>query len=395
MKPIPYGRQDISEDDIDAVVKVLRSDFLTQGPEIPKFEKAIADYCSAPHAVAVSSATAALHIAVIALGIKPGDIVWTSPNSFVASANCALYAGATIDFVDIDSKTYNLNIDALALKLQAAEKKGTLPKLVIPVHFGGQSCNMESIFQLSKKYGFKILEDASHAVGGSYRDEKIGSCHFSDACVFSFHPVKIITTGEGGVVLTRNENVYRSLLRLRSHGITREPSLMTEPSHGPWYYQQLDLGWNYRLTDLQAALGSSQLVRLDEFIMRRHEIAQRYDNAFENLPVITPHQNKDARSSYHLYVLKLKLNELRKTQGEIFQALHEAGIMVNLHYIPIHLQPYYKHLGFHKGQFEVAEKYYSEAMSIPMYSKLTDDDQGRVIDTITTVLNSALRSVPT
>ncbi|MDZ4677661.1 MAG: UDP-4-amino-4,6-dideoxy-N-acetyl-beta-L-altrosamine transaminase [Oligoflexia bacterium] len=386
MNKIPYGRQDISEEDIKSVVDVLRSDFLTQGPVIEQFESALSLYCGARHAVVVSNATAALHLACLALDVKPGDLVWTSPNTFVASSNCALYVGANIDFVDIDPQTYNMSVDRLSEKLKEAEKKGRLPKVVIPVHHSGESCDMESIKALSLKYGFKIIEDASHAVGGSYKSKKVGSCEFSDITVFSFHPVKIITTGEGGMVLTNDKNIYEKLFRLRTHGITRDQRLMTKPTEGPWYYQQIDLGFNYRMTDIQAVLGLSQFSRLDSFIEKRHKIAQKYNAELKSLPLTLPIQTNAAYSALHLYVVRLKLNEIKKSQRQVFESLHERGVLVNLHYIPVHLQPYYEKLGFKKGQFPEAEKYYGEAISLPMYSRLTEPDQNRVISELKEIL---------
>ena len=376
---IPYGRQDISDADIQAVVDVLRSDFLTQGPAVPAFEKAVAAYCGAQHAVAVNSATSALHIACLALGVGPGDWIWTSPITFVASANCALYCGAQVDFVDIDPQSYNLSVDRLAEKLAQAEQAGQLPKVVIPVHLCGQSCDMAGIHALSQRYGFKIIEDASHAIGGRYKGEPVGNCRYSDITVFSFHPVKIITTGEGGMALTNNENLAKRMQRLRSHGITRDASEMTHAPDGPWYYQQIELGFNYRMTDLQAALGLSQMQRLDEFVAKRHAIAKNYDELLADLPVLIPWQHADSYSGLHLYVIRLKLGEMKKTHREVFEALRAAGIGVNLHYIPVHRQPYYERLGFRAGHCPVAERYYTEAISLPMYPGLTEEQQGQVV----------------
>ena len=386
MAMIPYGRQDISETDIQAVVDVLRSDFLTQGPAVPAFEKAVADYCGAGHAVTVNSATSALHIACLALGVGKGDVVWTSPITFVASANCALYCGADVDFVDIDPRTYNLSTERLAEKLAQAEKSGRLPKVVIPVHLCGQPCDMAGIHALSQRYGFKIIEDASHAIGGKYKGEPIGNCRYSDITVFSFHPVKIITTGEGGMALTNNENLAKRMQLLRSHGITREAGEMTHAPDGPWYYQQIELGFNYRMTDLQAALGLSQMQRLGEFVTRRHVIAKRYEQLLSALPVITPWQHPDGYSGLHLYVIRLKLAEIGKTHRQVFEALRAAGIGVNLHYIPVHRQPYYEGLGFKAGLCPEAERYYAEAISLPMYPGLTEAQQGRVVAALTEVL---------
>lgn len=376
---IPYGRQNISEADIQAVVDVLRSDFLTQGPAVPAFEKAVADYCRAQYAVAVNSATSALHIACLTLGVGPGDWVWTSPITFVASANCARYCGAQLDFVDIDPRTYNMSVDRLAEKLAQAEKSGCLPKVVIPVHLCGQPCEMTSIHALGQRYGFKIIEDASHAIGGKYRGEPISNCRYSDITVFSFHPVKIITTGEGGMAVTNDAQLAKRMQLLRGHGITRDTGEMTHASDGPWYYQQINLGFNYRMTDLQAALGSSQMQRLDEFVTRRHTIAQRYDELLDGLPLVTPWQHPDSYSGLHLYVIRLKLNEIRLSHREVFESMRAAGIGVNLHYIPVYRQPYYERLGFKAGHCPAAERYYAEAVSLPIYPGLTEEQQDRVM----------------
>jgi UDP-4-amino-4,6-dideoxy-N-acetyl-beta-L-altrosamine transaminase len=376
---IPYGRQDISEVDIQAVVDVLRSDFLTQGPVVPAFENAVANYCQVKYAVAVNSATSALHIACLALGVAEGDIVWTSPITFVASANCALYCGAKVDFVDIDSRTYNMSVERLAEKLVQAEIDGGLPKVVIPVHLCGQPCDMAAIHLLGQQYGFKIIEDASHAIGGKYLNEAIGNCRYSDITVFSFHPVKIITTGEGGMALTNDLQLAKHMQLLRSHGITREITDMTQAPDGPWYYEQLNLGFNYRMTDIQAALGLSQMQRLDEFVSKRHSIANRYEELLANLPVVTPWQHHESYSGLHLYVIRLKLNEIQKSHREIFEALRAAGIGVNLHYIPVYRQPYYKRMGFKVGRCPEAEAYYAEGFSLPMYPGLTNQQQDQVI----------------
>lgn len=379
---IPYGRQSISPADIQAVVEVLQSDWLTQGPAIERFEKAVADYCGVKYAIAVSSATAALHISCLAAGLGPGDWLWTSPNTFVASANCGLYCGAKVDFVDIDPHTYNLSITELEQKLVLAESLGQLPKVLVPVHFAGQSCEMEHIGQLAQKYGFTVLEDASHAIGAQYKSKPVGSCAYSDLAVFSFHPVKIITTGEGGMVVTNREDLYERLLRLRTHGITRNPELMQGESHGLWYYQQLDLGFNYRMTDIQAVLGASQMQRLDEFVSRRRCLAGRYGELVQGLPVKLPAQHSDTASSWHLYVVCLSREKIEKTHQEVFAALRGAGIGVNLHYIPVHTQPYYQKLGFQWGDFPAAERYYREAISLPLYYGLTESAQDRVVDTL-------------
>ena len=380
MDTIPYGCQDINQADIDAVIDVLRSDFLTQGPVLPAFEKIVADYCGAQHAVAVNSATSALHIACLALGVGKGDSVWTTPITFVASANCALYCGATVDFVDIDSRTYNLSVERLAEKLNEAKQTGTLPKVVIPVHLCGQSCDMVSIHSLGQKYGFKIIEDASHAIGGHYNNEPVGNCRFSDITVFSFHPVKIITTGEGGMALTNDEQLAKHMRLLRSHGITSNsadmhPRLQKEI----WNYQQIDLGFNYRMTDIHAALGLSQMHRLDEFVAKRQTIARRYDTMLSDLPVVIPWQHPDSNSSYHLYPIRIKPNERNKTQRQVYEALQSANINVNLHYIPVYRQPYYEVFGFRSGYCPESELYHREILSIPIYPTLTETDQSKVM----------------
>ena len=377
---IPYGRQHINQADIDAVVEVLHSDFLTQGPAVPKFENAVSSYCNVKHAVAVNSATSALHIACLALGVGKGDIAWTSPITFVASANCALYCGAEIDFVDIDPQTYNLSVVCLKEKLVDAEKAGRLPKVVIPVHLCGQPCDMAGIHALSQQYGFKIIEDASHAIGGRYKSEPIGNCRYSNITVFSFHPVKIITTGEGGMALTNDEQLAKHMRLLRSHGITNEPlDMQPRPSEELWNYQQIDLGFNYRMTDIHAALGLSQMQRLNEFISKRHTIAAQYDQMLSILPVVTPWQHPDSYSSYHLYLIRLKLDEIKKTHRQVYEALRAAGILVNLHYIPVYRQPYYEMMGFKLGYCAQAELFYSEVISIPMYPGFTDEQQNYVV----------------
>lgn len=380
MAAIPYGRQSISRGDIEAVEKVLKSDFLTQGPAVPAFEAAVARYCGAKNALAVNNATSALHLACLALGVGPGDIVWTSPITFAASANCARYCGATIDFVDIDPRTYNLSVERLGEKLRQAQRAGKLPKVVIPVHLSGQSCDMGGIDALAREYGFKVIEDAAHAIGGRYKGEPVGNCRYSDIAVFSFHPVKIITTGEGGIAVTNEEQLARKMRLLRSHGITRDASEMQpRAANELWNYQQIELGFNYRMTDIQAALGSSQMQRLDEFVARRRAIAARYDEALRDLPVTTPWQHPEAYSSYHLYVVRLKLPDIGKTHRQIYQAMHEAGVLVNLHYIPVYRQPYYERMGFAPGYCPNAERYFAEALSLPMYAGLTDIDQDTVV----------------
>tara|TARA_B100000767_G_scaffold132270_1_gene125601 strand:+ start:810 stop:2939 length:2130 start_codon:yes stop_codon:yes gene_type:complete len=386
-KIIPYGRQNISKKDIDEVVKVLKSDYLTQGPVTVKFEKAIATYTESNFGVSVSSATAALHISCLALNLKKNDIVWTSPITFVASANCAVYCGAKVEFVDIDSKTYNISIKALTEKLEVAKAQNKLPKIVIPVHLSGQSCDMREIHELSKKYNFNIIEDASHGIGGKYRGEPIGNCMYSDITVFSFHPVKIITTAEGGMCTTNDPLIANKLCRLRSHGITRHENEMTKKSDGPWYYQQIELGYNYRMTDIQAALGLSQLDRLDEFISKRHEIAKKYDIVFSDKPLITPFQQKYNYSSYHLYIIRLNnaLGNLNKLN--LFKSLREAGILVNLHYIPVYQQPFYENMGYNNEDYPESEKYYEEALSIPIHTLLNNEDQDFVIENVLNFLS--------
>ncbi|MDC3142787.1 UDP-4-amino-4,6-dideoxy-N-acetyl-beta-L-altrosamine transaminase [Candidatus Pelagibacter sp.] len=380
---IPYGRQEITDNDILEVEKVLRSDFLTQGPIVPKFEKSVADYCGASNAIAVNSATSALHIACLALDLGPGDWMWTSPNTFVATANCGLYCGANVDFVDIDPNTYNMSVKALKDKLAEAEKLGLLPKIVIPVHLAGQPCDMIAIHELSKKYGFKIIEDASHAIGASYNQTKVGSCAHSDIAIFSFHPVKIITTGEGGMALTNDEMIANRLVHLRNSGNTRNKLFMQpRPENEIWNYQQIELGFNYRMTDIQAALGLSQLKRLDKFISRRREIAKHYDKAFDFLPIKVPFQLKGTLSSYHLYPICIQENKNEITQKEIYNILWKNKISVSLHYIPVYLQPYYQSLNFKRGYCPNAESYFKSALSIPVYVGLSLENQNNVINII-------------
>ena len=388
MTIIPYGRQDINQADIDAVVEVLRSDFLTQGPVIPAFEKAVASYCDALYAVAVSNATSALHIACLALNVGKGDVVWTTPITFPASSNCALHCGATVDFVDIDPRTYNMSVNCLAEKLAQAEKVGNLPKVVIPVHLCGQPCDMEGIHALSRHYGFKIIEDASHAIGGRYKGEPVGNCCYSDITVFSFHPVKIITSGEGGMALTNNAQLAKCMQLLRSHGITSNAADMHPQAPDElWNYQQIGLGFNYRMTDIHAALGLSQIQRLNEFVTKRHAIAKQYGQKLSSLPAVIPWQHLDSYSSFHLYVIRLKLGEISKTHRQVFEALRAKGILVNLHYIPIYRQPYYEKMGFRKNYCPEAEQYYSEAISIPVYPGLTEIEQNQVVTAIQEATN--------
>ena len=384
---IPYGRQSIDKEDIDAVLKVLKSDFLTQGPCVPLFEEEITTKVGAKYGIAVNSATSALHIACMSLNLKPGDWLWTSPNTFVASANCGRYCGANIDFVDIDPKTYNMSIAFLSEKLMQAEKSGKLPKVVIPVHFAGQPCDMPKIHALSKKYGFKIIEDASHAIGSSFKKKKVGSCSYSDITVFSFHPVKIITTAEGGMALTNNKNIYERLLRLRTHGITNDKIKMKKrPNDEIWNYQQIDLGFNYRMNDIQAALGLNQMKRLDKFVEDRHKIAKYYYIELKKIPITLPWQSPSAYSSYHLYPILINVSTITKTQKEVYNELRKNDIAVNLHYIPVHRHPYYENLGFKKNDFPEAESFYRKVISIPMFAILNDIDQEYVVETLKKVM---------
>lgn len=383
---IPYGRQDITDADIEAVVSVLKSDFLTQGPQVPRFEQKVAQHVGARHALAVNSATSALHIACLALGLGPGDWLWTTPVTFVASANCGLYCGAQVDFVDIDPATYNLCPKALQAKLEVAEQQGRLPKVVVAVHLCGQPCDMAAIHALAQRYGFRIIEDASHAIGGKYQGEFIGNGRYSDITVFSFHPVKIITTAEGGMALTNSDELASRMNLLRSHGVTRDQNLMTHEPDGPWYYQQVDLGFNYRMTELQGAMGVSQMDRLDAFVARRHELAKRYDQLLADLPVTTPWQHPDSYSGLHLYVIRLQLDNLSKNHRQVFESLREQGIGVNLHYIPVHTQPYYQAMGFAAEDFPEAMAYYREAISLPMFQGLRDEQQDEVVASLAAAL---------
>ena len=397
MVNIPYARQDINQDDIDAAVEVLRSDFLTQGPSVSIFEGHVSDYCIVKYAVACNSATSALHIACLSLDVGKGDRVWTTSISFVASANCALYCGATIDFIDIDSDTYNLSVDCLEEKLILAKKSNTLPKVVIAVHLAGQPCDMQSIYALGQKYGFKIIEDASHAIGAKYKNEPVGNCRYSEITIFSFHPVKIITACEGGMAVTNNSRLAQKLSLLRSHGITSSKTalqdsmfhdgLIKRPPEEIWNYQQIDLGFNYRMSDVHAAIGTSQLKRLNLFISQRHEIASRYNIFLCDLPLTLPFQAKDSYSAYHLYIVRLKLDKINKTQRQVYETLCNSGIFVNLHYIPIYRQPYYEAMGFKKGYCVNAENYYSEALTIPLYPTLKESQQNKVITIIREILD--------
>jgi len=379
---IPYGKQDIRQEDIDAVVEVLKSDFITQGPQIPKFEKAIAEKVLAKHAIAVNSATSALHIACLALDLNQGDYLWTTPLTFVASANCGRYCGAIVDFVDIDPRTFNICPSELSKKLLKAKQNKCLPKILIVTHLCGQPCNMERINSIAKEYSIRIIEDASHAIGGRYKDDYIGNCKYSDITVFSFHPVKIITTAEGGIAMTNSDLLASKMNLYRSHGITRDPELMSKDMDGPWYYQQIALGFNYRITDLQAALSYSQLSRLDEYVEKRHLLADRYDNLLKELPIRTPWRHEDSYSAFHLYVIRIDLNNTIHSRKEIFEELRGMDVGVDLHYIPVHLHPYYAEMGFQYGDFPEAESYYSDAISIPIYPTLTEEDQNHVIKSI-------------
>lgn len=382
MSFIPYGCQDISQEDIDSVISILRSDFLTQGPMVKEFENRLAKYCDVKHAVAVNSATSALHISCLALGVGSKDIVWTSPITFVASANCALYCGASVDFVDIDYKTNNICVNALKEKLEKAKNSNSLPTVLIPVHMGGASCDMQSIHELSKEYGFKIIEDASHAIGGSYNNIKVGASVYSDITVFSFHPVKIITTGEGGAALTNNKELFKALELYRTHGITRDTEQMTHKPEGGWYYQQIALGFNYRITDIQAALGISQMTRIDSFVAKRNELANRYKKKLSHLPIMLPSSAKDSYSSYHLYIIKLS-EQSSITRKDLYDRLLNKNIGVNVHYIPVHLQPYYKDKGFSYGDFPESERFYENAISLPLHPKLSLEQQDYIINEIT------------
>lgn len=383
---IPYGRQDITRSDIEEVVAVLNSDFLTQGPMVPRFESLIMKQTGAKFGVAVNSATSALHLACMALELSSDDWLWTSPITFVASANCGLYCGAKIDFVDIDPDTYNICPKALKEKLIRADADGCLPKIIVAVHLAGQSCDMKEISRLSKQYGFRIIEDASHAIGGSYLDKPVGSCTYSDITVFSFHPVKIITTGEGGICVTNDPILAESMSLNRSHGITRDPNKMSKASEGPWYYEQLDLGWNYRMTDIQAALGCSQIQRLNDYIESRHCIESMYLRALKELPIKLPFQDPKAYSALHLYIIRLKLSEIDLTHKEVFESLREAGIGVNLHYIPVYRQPFYNEMGFILDDFPNSESYYQEAISLPMYPGLTKENINYIYDSLKNIV---------
>ncbi len=384
MTYIPYGKQEITQQDIEAVQAVLSSDFITQGPQLPAFEKVVANYCQAQYSVAVNSATSALHIACLALEIGPGDIVWTSPNTFVASANCAIYCGATIDFIDIDPASYNISLDKLTEKLIQAEKDGRLPKAIIAVHFAGQSCPMQEIHHLSQRYGFQIIEDASHAIGGKYLDKPIGGNQFSDITVFSFHPVKIITTAEGGIATTNNPRLAEKMQLYRTHGITKDSK---QSQLAPWSYQQIVLGYNYRMTDIQAALGISQMTRLDSYVSKRNQLAKNYDSLLEKYPLICPVISPDNYSARHLYPIQLKSTLIKKSRLDVFNFLRQSGIGVNVHYIPVHTQPFFQQFGFKQGDFPISEQYYQQAISLPLYPTMTQSQQ----EYITQQLGAALQ----
>lgn len=386
---IPYGRQHITQADIDAVVSVLNSDFLTQGPQVPAFEKRVADYTGAKFGVAVNSATSALHIACLALGLGKGDWLWTSPITFVASANCGLYCGANVDFVDIDPVTLNMSVVALEAKLKIAKQQNRLPKIVVPVHFTGEPCDMAKIHELSQQYGFHIIEDASHAIGAKYQETYVGSCEYSDITVFSFHPVKIVTTAEGGLATTNCQVLAEKMQLLRSHGVTRDADKLQGKADGSWYYQQIDLGFNYRMTELQGALGVSQMSNLDNFVARRHALAKRYDERLNELPIILPYRNAANYSGLHLYPIQVK-DECGKTRKQVFDSLRAQNIGVNVHYIPVHTQPYYQAMGFSQGDFPYAERYYQQAISLPLYYDLTEDMQDQVVAALKVALQKAL-----
>lgn len=384
---IPYGRQDINDDDIEAVIRVLKSDFITQGPAVAEFEKSVTDYCGVPYSTAVCNATAGLHMAYLAAGLGPGDLLWTSPNTFAATSNAALMCGAQIDFVDIDPHTYNLSPDALEAKLIEAEKTGLMPKIVVPVHFAGQSADMVRIRILSRKYGFIVIEDAAHAIGADYMGKKIGSCAYSDMCVFSFHPVKIITTGEGGMITTNSAEMHKRLQDLRTHGITRDRARFTGPDQGPWFVEQQSLGYNYRITDLQCALGTSQMKRIDQFVKGRRDLVTKYNEAFKSLAIDTPYVLEGADPSWHLYVIQIPEGS-NKERLTCFEELRDLGIGVNVHYIPVHTHPYYRGLGFSSGDFPKAESYYSRCITLPLYPGLTGEETDKVIDSVTEVFQS-------
>lgn len=380
---IPYGRQNISPQDINAVQEILAGPFLTQGPAVRQFEAALEAYVGCSKAVVTNSATSALHLACLALGVGPDDSVWTTAISFVASANAARYCGADVDFVDIEPDSFNISVAALEQKLrEAREAGGKLPKVVIPVAMAGQSSNMKEIAELSGEYGFKILEDASHALGATYRGARVGSCEFSDITVFSFHPVKMITTGEGGACVTNNLELGAKIERLRSHGITRQVSEMESPNSTPYYYEQLDLGYNYRMTDFQAALGASQLKRLDQFVAARNEIASLYSSLLDLPWVALPEITDECNSSFHLYIIRIQ-DGAPRTRDQIFEAMRSNGILVNVHYIPIYRHPYYSRMGkYNPEDFPFAEEYYKQAISLPIFPGIKRSDLDSVVSSL-------------
>lgn len=384
---IPYGRQDINQQDIDAVVEVLQSDWLTQGPLVERFEEALCQHADTGYAVTCNSATSALHIACLSLGLGPGDFLWTSPNTFVASANCALFCGAQVDFVDVDPHCYNMSAAALEEKLELAQRNGCLPKIVVPVHFAGHSCDMERIHALSRQYGFSIIEDASHAVGGFYQDRPVGNCCYSDITVYSFHPVKIITSGEGGAALTNNRDLADKMRMLRSHGVTRDQNLFGDMERADWCYEQQTLGFNYRLSDIQCALGMSQLARLNEFVEKRRELAGVYQEQLAVMPLKTPTELEGVRSSWHLYTVQIDENKTALSRRGVFDTLRQSGIGVNVHYIPVHTQPYYRDMGFRKGMYPEAERYYKNAISLPLFPTMTAVQQYEVVEALQRVLS--------
>lgn len=389
---IPYGHQSIDDSDVNAVAEALTSGWLTQGPAVPRFEEALCKATGAAHAIAVTNATSALHIACLALGLAPGDRGWTVPNTFVASANAILYCGAEVDFVDIDPATRNMSVAELEAKLEKAKREGRLPRVVIPVHFAGHSCDMEAIGVLAKRYGFRVIEDASHAIGGSCKNEPVGICRHSDITVFSFHPVKIVTTGEGGAALTQDDELAARMRLLRSHGITRDARMSDAVNAGDWYYEQQALGFNLRMTDIQAALGANQMPRLERFVAAREALAARYDALLKDLPLRLPARSADTRSAWHLYVIEIESDETHAAndhgarRAKIFRQMRETGIGVNVHYIPVHWQPHYQSLGFRKGDFPAAETYYRRALTLPLFPTLTHDEQDFVVETLTEAL---------
>jgi UDP-4-amino-4,6-dideoxy-N-acetyl-beta-L-altrosamine transaminase len=383
---IPYGHQDVTQSDIDAVVEVLRSDYLTQGPAVPRFEGELCKATHARHAVAVNSATSALHVACMALELGPGDLLWTVPNTFVASANCARYCGAGVDFVDIDPLTWNMSMGSLRTKLEEARRAGRLPKILVPVHFAGQPTDQDAIWELAQEYGFRIVEDASHAIGASRSGEPVGSCRWSDITVLSFHPVKIITTGEGGVALTNDQALAERMMMLRTHGITRDPARFQDRNPAPWHYEQQLLGFNYRMTDIHATLGISQLARLSGYVERRNQLAGRYDLALRDLPLRLPTIAAGNRSAFHLYVVRMAGKPTGRTHREVFVELRRRGIGVNLHYSPVHLQPYYRQLGFSAGQYPEAEAYAESALTLPLYPAMTESQQDSVVGALQAAL---------